>query len=453
MRFFALAAALALALMQGLAAAHVELTFDEAYYAMWARWPQAGYYDHPPLVAWTIAASQRLFGGGEFGVRALFWLAGASLPALVFWIARRLYDEATGAAAALILIGAPMLAGAPLATPDTPLAFFWTLALTGLVEVWRGRESAWAVVGLAVGAADLAKMTAGFLALGIALALAMTPSLRRQFRRPGPWGAAALALIVVSPFLYWNGTHGFATFVKQGGRLEAHGFAPRYLGEFIGVQVLLFNPLTAAAAIYGLSRRRAAPSEPTRLLLAIAVPALGYFALHALHDRVQGNWPAPLYPALAILAARALRPTIWPAWAAASGLAVVAAAYLHLATAWPNFGPQDPSLRIGGWRELAAQASAQAKARGDNYILAEGYAATALLTFYGSGPPVIEDGEPQRWGFRPPVDTQGPGLVFAREPCRESARPTCATAKTLRRQVGGVELEGYTLSPVGGDAP
>ena len=83
-----------MALAQGLAAAHVELTFDEAYYALWARWPQAGYLDHPPLVAWIIAASQALFGGGEFGVRALFWLAGASLPALVVWIGWRLFDDA-----------------------------------------------------------------------------------------------------------------------------------------------------------------------------------------------------------------------------------------------------------------------------------------------------------------------------------------------------------------------
>ena len=32
-------------------------------------------------------------------------------------------------------------------------------------------------------------------------------------------------------------------------------------------------------------------------------PAAVYFLWHSLHDRVQGNWPSFLYPAIAIAAA------------------------------------------------------------------------------------------------------------------------------------------------------
>ena len=207
-----------------------------------------------------IAASQALFGPSEFGVRALFWAAGAVLPALVYALGRRLYgDTQLAATAALFYVAAPLAAGAPLATPDTPLVLFWTLALLGLVEVWRGTPWAWAVVGAATGAAGLSKMTAGFLGLGVALALIAAPSLRREWARPGPYAAAALALFVLSPFLFWNATHGFATFLKQGGRLTPHGFSPRYLAEFLGSQLLLFNPLTAALALRGAVLRRGAP--------------------------------------------------------------------------------------------------------------------------------------------------------------------------------------------------
>ena len=442
--------------MQGLAAAHVELTFDEAYYALWARWPQAGYLDHPPMVAWTIAASQAVFGADAFGVRALFWLQGASLPALVAWIGWRLYGE--GAAPALILIGAPLLAGAPLATPDAPLTFFWTLALLGLIEVWRGHRWAWGLVGLAAGAAALAKMTAGFLGLGVALALVVTPSLRREWRRPGPWIVAALALATASPFLLWNALHGWATFAKQGARLAAPRFAPRYLGEFVGAQLALFNPLSAAAALWGAFRTPSpftgegrGGGEPLRLLLATVAPALLYFTLHALHDRVQGNWPAPLYPALALIAARFV-PRWLPGAAAASGLAVVAAAYLHLALAWPPLGPADPALRIGGWRDLAAQVFAVAAERKARFVLAEGYAATSLLSFYGPGSPeVAELGEPERWTFRPQVAVAGEGLAFGRPDMAQAldrAHLRATPLATLRRRVGGVELESYTLFAV-----
>jgi 4-amino-4-deoxy-L-arabinose transferase-like glycosyltransferase len=440
-----------LALAQAFAASRIELSFDEAYYALWARWPQAGYFDHPPMVAWTIAASQALFGRSEFGVRALFWLEGAALAPMVAWIGWRLYGEA--AAPALILLGAPLLAGAALATPDAPLTFFWTLALLGLVEVWRGNGRAWGLVGLALGAAGLAKMTAGFLALGVALALVVTPSLRRQWLKAGPWIAAALALAVLSPFLLWNFAHDFATFHKQGGRLAALRFAPRYLAEFLGAQFALFNPLSAGAALWRLARKPAFPatgSEPARLLLATVAPALTYFALHALHDRVQGNWPAPLYPALALLAARVV-PRWLPGAAAALGLAVVAAAYLHLALGWPPLGPADPALRIGGWRDLAGQVFA--RARDARYVLADGYAATSLLSFYGPGsPPVAELGEPERWTFRPAVDLGGAGLAFGRPDMAEAlarAGLRATPLATLRRRVGGVELETYTLFAVG----
>ena len=379
----ALLAALSLALAQGLVLGRIELTFDEAYYEMWAQWPQAGYFDHPPMVAWWIAGSEALLGRSEFGVRAPFWLAGAALPGLIWWIGVRLYRDAEIAgAAALMFVGAPLVAGAPLATPDTPLVLFWTLALLGLAEVWRGALWGWALVGLAAGAAGLSKMTAGFLAAGIVLALIATPSLRRQWARPGPYAAGALALGVLSPFLWWNATHGFAAFFKQGGRLAARGFAPRYLAEFLGAQSLLFNPLSAAGGIAGAGRVR---GEPARLLGATVAPALAYFLVHALHDRVQGNWPAPLYPALALLAAGALAPfwrRIAPA-AAGLGVTLATAAYLHLATGWPALGPGDPSLRVGGWRALAAQVFQVARERDAGFVLTRGYAATSLLTFYG----------------------------------------------------------------------
>jgi 4-amino-4-deoxy-L-arabinose transferase-like glycosyltransferase len=409
----AIAAALTLALAQLLVIGRIELTFDEAYYAMWARWPQAGYFDHPPMVAWWIAGSEALFGGDEFAVRAPFWLAGAALPGLVYLIGLRLYRHAEIAgAAALIFLGAPLIAGAPLATPDTPLVFFWTLALLGLVEVWRGRNAAWALVGLAAGAAGLSKMTAGFLGAGIVLALLATPSLRRQFFTPGLYAAGALALAALSPFLWWNATHGFATFLKQGGRLEARSFAPRYLAEFLGSQALLFNPVSTLALAAGARRT---PMEPARLLWASVAPALAYFLVHALHDRVQGNWPAPLYPALALLTAGALAPSWrWIAPVAAGlGVTLAASAYLHLATGWPAFGPGDPALRIGGWRKLAVQVFDLARERKAAYVVAQGYAQTALLAFYGPGAPdVAEMAEPERWTFRPSFADAGLGLAF-----------------------------------------
>src|SRR3984957_1392886 len=213
----------------------VELTFDEAYYTLRPRSPAWGYLDHPPAIAAWIRASTDLFGPSEFGVRALNTLIFAAQPGVVGGLAWRLFEsrEVT-ALAALLWVSMPLVAAAPLATPDAPLTIFWTLALAGLVEVWRGRAPGWIVVGLALGLGLLSKFTAVFLGAGIVLAMLLTPSLRSWFFRPAPYLAALVALAVFSPFLLWNARHDWATFAKQFGRGPPADVAPRHLLGVLG---------------------------------------------------------------------------------------------------------------------------------------------------------------------------------------------------------------------------
>ena len=282
---------------------------------MWSRRLAWGYLDHPPMVAAWIRASTALFGPSEFGVRALGTLILGATPALVALTAWRLFGSIRVAAlASLMWVAMPLVAGAAIVTPDTPLVVFWTLALAALVEVWRTRRAAWwLALGLALGLALLSKFTAAFLAAGVALALLTTPSLRRWFASVAPYAGAALALAVFAPFVLWNAEHGWATFAKQLGRAPVRGFSPQYLIEFVVSQIGLMNPLVflavvaaIGAALSARGRPLAAADEARRLLIASIAPAVLYFAFHALHDRVQGNWLAPLYPTLAILAAEAV---------------------------------------------------------------------------------------------------------------------------------------------------
>jgi 4-amino-4-deoxy-L-arabinose transferase-like glycosyltransferase len=395
--------------------AHIELTFDEAYYTLWSRSLAWGYLDHPPMVAAWIRASTLLFGPSEFGVRALNTFIFAFQPALIGWIAWRLFRSGEVAALAVVLwVSMPLVAAAPIVTPDGPLVIFWTLGMAGLIEVWRGRGAAWVAVGLALGLGLLSKFSALFFGAGVVLALLTTPSLRSWLLRPAPYAAALGAVAVFSPFLAWNAGHHWETFAKQFGRVPAHGFEPRYLLEFLGAQFGLLNPLTAVAAAVEIGALRWRPSTPDQeartLLVATIAPAAGYFLLHSLHDRVQGNWPAPLYPALAILAARAiggarrgasLSETIVRAagrFAPPVGLAAIALAYAQAATGFLALGAFDPTARIGGWRELTREVDARARDEGAEFILAHGYAATSLLTYYGNGSiPVIQAEERRRW--------------------------------------------------------
>ena len=471
--FCVIAATIALLAAQTLVARRLELTFDEAYYTLWSRSLSFGYLDHPPMVAFLIRASTALFGGSEIGVRALSLLVVGAMPALIALIAWRLFGSAEKAVlAALFWIGMPLvLVGAIFVTPDAPLVVFWTLGLAALVELWLTGEARWLVaLGLALGLALESKFTAIFFAAGVGLALAAAPSLRRWLASPALLAGLAVALAIFAPFVAWNAEHGWATFAKQFGRAPPHGFAPSYIAEFLVSQVGLINPLVFAALVAALATIRwRAPvlprshDEARRLLACTMAPAAVYFLLHSTHDRVQGNWLAPLYPAAAILAAD------WVAgvrragasglsaliakgamWAAPIGLAFAALAYAEILTGAVPLGPVDPLARLEGFRALAQDLDARARADSAAFVLTQGYALTSLMSYYGDREiAVVQPEQRMRWIFEPqPPETlfAAPGLAIG-EPGRRfdlvlgMRFREVAPAGLLERRGGGGAVE------------
>jgi len=474
---FACAASIALLAMQALAARRLELTFDEAYYTLWSRSLSFGYLDHPPMVALLIRASTSLFGGSELGVRALSLLVVGAMPGLVAFIAWRLFDSREKAAlAALMWVAMPLVSiGALFVTPDAPLVVFWTLSLAALVELWRTGDRRWLIaLGVALGLALQSKFTAAFFVGGLGLALLATPSLRRWLLSPALYAGFAVALLIFAPFIVWNAEHGWATFAKQLGRAPPHGFAPYYLAEFLVAQIGLINPLVVAAlvpAVWSIPWR--APVSPRsrdearRILICTVAPAALYFLLHSLHDRVQGNWLAPLYPAVALLAAdwiaevrraggSAVAVAIAKAalWAAPVGIVIAALAFAEITTGEVPLGAADPFARLQGFRALTRALDLKARAEKAGYVLTQGYALASLLTYYGDPAlPVVQPEQRMRWIFEPQPPERmfaAPGLALG-EPGRHfdlilkmRYRDVEPAGLLQRRQPGG-ELEAYEL--------
>jgi hypothetical protein len=474
---FACAGSIALLALQTLAAGRLELSFDEAYYTLWSRSLSFGYLDHPPMVALLIRVSTSLFGGSELGVRALSLVVVGAMPALVAFIAWRLFGSAEKAAlAALMWIGMPLVSiGAVFVTPDAPLVVFWTLGLAALVELWRTGERRWLIaLGLALGLALQSKFTAAFFAAGVALALVATSSLRRWLTSSALLTGLAVALVIFAPFVVWNGAHGWATFAKQLGRAPPNGFAPYYLAEFLVAQIGLMNPLIVVALVPALaaipwraSISPRSPDEARRILACTIAPAAVYFLLHSLHDRVQGNWLAPLYPAAAILAAdwvaesrRAAGSRFAAAiakaalWAAPIGLVVAALTFAEALTGAVPLGPANPLARLEGFRGLARDLDAEARDEKAAYVLTQGYALTSLMTYYGDPAiPVVQPEQRMRWIFeaQPPESLfTAPGLALGESGrhfdliLKMRFRAVEPAGLLQRRQAGGT-LEAYEL--------
>jgi 4-amino-4-deoxy-L-arabinose transferase-like glycosyltransferase len=421
---------------------HLELVFDEAYYALWARNLAWSYFDHPPMVALWIRFSTLCFGDHEFGVRALGTFSASAGTALIYFLSLRLFARREMAIFAALLYCAMLLisAGAIIITPDTPLIFFWSIAVYALVRIFCGGSSRWwLIVGLAMGLALQSKYTALLLGAGIVCAMVVVPRLRLWWRHPMPYISGLLSFGIFAPVILWNYRQGWASFALQFGRAHINDLSIRYIGEFLGSQIGLLTPFVFILALCGLRlglRRHGDKDDEAHLfLVSLIAPLLAYFLFHSLHGRVHGNWIAPAYPVVAILGAEAafrqfefstrLQGII--AWsrrlAVPVGLAVTAIAYLQAATAFVPMDPStDPTGLMSGWAHLADQLDAIAEDMDARYIITSHYVLTSELNIYSRAPrPIIQYNERIRWlSFdAPPAEVFGQRGLYVVEAARD----------------------------------
>ena len=287
------------------------LSPDEAYYRVWAHALAPGYLDHPPMVALAIRAGTAVAGETALGVRLLGPIATLAGSLLLVQAGRDLLDLSDERAwLAALLFNATLMVGvgAVVMTPDTPVVLFWGVTLFCLGRALRTGRAGWmAAAGIALGLGFCSKYTAVLLAPAVGIWLVATPRTRGLLRTRGTIAAIVLGLAIASPVIWWNATHHFASFAKQGGREDvAHlGRAPRYLSELVAGQFGLLTPLVAILAVRGsvAAGRRAWRGEPGPLLVTLATVVPGIvFVAHAFGDRVQANWPCVLVPSLALAA-------------------------------------------------------------------------------------------------------------------------------------------------------
>jgi 4-amino-4-deoxy-L-arabinose transferase-like glycosyltransferase len=400
---YALIAVAVLIALRGIMAGLLPLSGDEAYYLLWSHHLAAGYYDHPPVIAFLIRTGVFVFGENPFGIRA----AGILLSLFTTWFiwqaaALILKDERKAAFAALFF-NLTLMANVELlaATPDLPsittvAAFLWCLAKAQATRDGRW----WLLAGLAAGLSLLSKYSALFAGLGALVWLLADPRARVWLKTPWPWAGGAVAVLVFTPHLLWQAQNEWMTFAFHFGRVGAGNPTIRYVIEFAAAQLGLATPLILVLGAIGFWQARRRGDDRFLLFVMIAV-ALVYFLQHALRDRVQGNWPAFLYPALTILAADAASRS--KAWLA-RGAAPLAALMLAIVYAHVLFGilplKNDPAARLL-MRNFPA--AARSVAESTNVVVTTDYETTALLRYYQPRLPVIQINDPQRYPWAPPA--------------------------------------------------
>jgi 4-amino-4-deoxy-L-arabinose transferase-like glycosyltransferase len=406
------------------AAAWTPLTFDEAYYWMWSKHLAFGYYDHPPLVAVVIRLGTMIAGDTEFGVRLVSILLVLPMSFAVYRAAEILFGSRPVAASAAILLNVTLMAavGTLIVTPDAPLLVASSFVLFFLAKVLEsGRGAWWLAVGAAVGFALLSKYTALLFGLAILIWLVSVPKLRHWLISPWLYLGGLVALAIFSPVIFWNADHQWVSFIKQLGRARIENFNPAFIGELIPTQIAFATPFVfvlGAMGLFALSRQKTAAAPARALINVMFWTVTLYFVWHSLHARVEANWFAPVYPALAISAAVAAHLTRWDArwqrmadfcqrWAAPAGVLMFVLLIVQANTGVLSLYRRDATVRsVGvGWRELARQIEAVRLRVSAACVLAPDYGTTGWLTFYlPPGSCVVQPTQRVRWVNMPEPD-------------------------------------------------
>ncbi|WP_395738271.1 ArnT family glycosyltransferase [Prosthecobacter sp.] len=328
--------------------ARVDLIGDEAYYWDWGRRPDWCYYSKPPMIGWMMGIIGWITGNAEWGIRFASLLLGTVTLVIIHRIALLLFDARTAFLTAVLVLLTLANAGLNLLfTIDAPLLLFWTL---GLLLFWLAAqkpESAmrWLALTLVIGFGTLSKqMMLAFPALMLVFAFASRED-RALLGNPRMWLAIFCGMSFIIPVLLWNQEHGWITLEHT----KHHFDAKKDLdfedwlgrtGENIGLQALIYTPVTFVALLVAMIvavKQRKQLTRPMRFVLLASAPGLACFALLALRQRINPNWPAVFFVPAFILAAawlRGMAPFVahpgWERWSLRIGRTLTYTCYILL---------------------------------------------------------------------------------------------------------------------------
>ena len=273
------------------------LGVDEAHYVLYARHPAWGYFDHPPMVAFLVGLTN-LLGTSAFYVRLGPILCSAGSVILVRLLALALYrDERVAFWSLALLLLMPihhLLAVALL--PDDALNLFWCGALvTAWLAMRDGKWSLWLLTGVLFGGALLSKYHAVLLPACLLCYVVFSPSQRHWLRRPHPYVAGLVGLLVFMPNIVWNAQHDWISYAFQlaHGRRGGGAISLSKLAETFGGQMGVASPVIfglLVAAFVAMARERFA-RDSDRFLFCTSFPVFLFFCGMGLTGKILPHWP------------------------------------------------------------------------------------------------------------------------------------------------------------------
>lgn len=302
--FFALLAATLL--FRFWLAAAMPITGDEAYFIWWGRLPDWGFYDHPPMVGWWLAALLAV-SDAEWWLR----LPAVVLPgALALGTARALrrQGEASAWGAAILVLLAPVFVWNVFITTDIPLIYFSVFSALVFLRAARDDDpGVYALAGALLAGAVLSKYFAALLGFAYLLHALIRPSRRKWIGLLCCYAGVLPALALMA---WWNAGHCWANYMFN--FVNRHGDAGWSARTPVLYAVTLLYLLTPPV-LWLLAKRRAVVAggwivAQGRALLLVAFVPLLLFAGLSLVKLIGLHWVLSFLPFVFMLLVQVIDP-------------------------------------------------------------------------------------------------------------------------------------------------
>jgi len=257
---------------------------DEAYYALFARNLDFGYFDHPPMIALMIRIGLSLFNN-EFGVRLLSVVAVSIALYFIYKLAE-VHKPLLFLACILSIFGLNVLGF--LALPDSPLLLFAALFFV-VYKRFLAEESYInsLLLGLII-ALMLYSKYHGFLVIVFTLI-----SNLKLFKSYKFYISAVVAFLLFIPHILWQLNNDFVSLLYHLFERSASVYKGSFTFEYLLGQILYYGPISAVfLLIASVTFRHSGLFEKT--LIWNLWGFLGFFLISTFKGRVEVNWTLPV---------------------------------------------------------------------------------------------------------------------------------------------------------------
>ncbi|AEW02536.1 4-amino-4-deoxy-L-arabinose transferase and related glycosyltransferase of PMT family [Niastella koreensis GR20-10] len=277
-------------------AANTELFDDEAYYWVYSRFMDWGYFDHPPMIAALIKAGYAIFHN-ELGVRFFILLFNTATLFLVQQLTCKKDDRLFYA---VVLSIAVAQIGGILAVPDTPLLFF-TVLYFWLYQRFLQKTNLTNAMLIGMGMACLLYSKYHGILIIVMVLLSNLKLLSNKYT----YVAGAFCLVLFAPHIYWQYKHNFPSIQFHLFERNASGYQFSFTTEYILGQIAFAGPVIGWLLLWAAFMYRPVLAVERAMKYSL-IGIYTAFLLSTYKGRVEANWTVAAFIPLMVLSHRYL---------------------------------------------------------------------------------------------------------------------------------------------------